>query len=381
MESENLGKKKRIVFGGFILLGGLLLLAIIFGPKQKEKENSVIGTENYSEQNTVDEKFQDNIVDNLDDVQDEDFQRSMLPYLTNYQYSDLVKKNVVLQYLKENPRDPLIQKAYSNGRYSLYSYLNDLDEETIDVIIFDNLKSLWTPADYINNYKEEFAIIDIVIINKHPNVVKEIRNLLATNLDNWRYLINGVNFLTRNSLLDSTSAIEIQNYVYDKYNYDQLEERISKIDSELKEPREKFSETNRVTDRVISLNGFMIAKLNNYSYEIRVNGSPAILETLVSEFSSRGWFTINAVRNGNKSVPVKEEYGSFTQSWPVYIEVDQEKVDERNRELSDLKHEISDLSKERESAIVKSKKLSNRILDSNKRQAKLKEILLGVKQS
>lgn len=381
MQSENFEKKKRIVFGGFFVLGGLLLLALIIGPRKKTNENSEIKTEIHLDQNTVDENFQDNIVDNLDDVQDEDFQRSMLPYLTNYQYSDLVKKNVVLRYLKENPRDPLIQKAYSNGRYSLYSYLNDLDEATIDVIIFDNLKSLWTPADYINNYKEEFAIIDIVIINKHPNVVKEIRNLLATNLDNWRYLINGVNFLTRNSLLDSTSAIEIQNYVYDKYNYDQLEERISKIDSELKELREKFSETNRVTDRVISLNGFMIAKLNNYSYEIRVNGSPAILETLVSEFSSRGWFTINAVRNGNKSVPVKEEYGSFTQSWPVYIEVDQEKVDERNRELSDLKHEISDLSNERESAIVKSKKLSNRILDSNKRQTKLKEILLGVKQS
>ncbi|MCB1060307.1 MAG: hypothetical protein KDB65_08745 [Calditrichaeota bacterium] len=90
-----------------------------------------------------------------------------------------------------------------------------------------------------------------------------------------------------------------------------------------------------------SLTAYMIANTGYRQYEIALpeqtylgrmpSDRHAVLITKQSSFESTGWFTIRVRRLDNSVVKLREEFGSFNQTWPVYEEVSDEEISNYNR--------------------------------------------------
>ncbi|HEY3294031.1 MAG TPA: hypothetical protein VGL38_01180 [bacterium] len=87
-----------------------------------------------------------------------------------------------------------------------------------------------------------------------------------------------------------------------------------------------------------SLEAFMIANVGWGQYEVALpqytyygrlpSERHAVLFTKETSFQSKGWFNLSVRRLQDSEVRLKEDYGSFNQTWPVYEEVTSQEVSE-----------------------------------------------------
>jgi peptidoglycan hydrolase CwlO-like protein len=90
----------------------------------------------------------------------------------------------------------------------------------------------------------------------------------------------------------------------------------------------------------------------DYYFGEMPSGNHAILMTTTVSFTSKGWFTINARRLTDVPIQLNQEFGGFTQNWPVYQEVTDSDVADQNakiQQLSDLNGQINDLQQQKAS--------------------------------
>ena len=115
-----------------------------------------------------------------------------------------------------------------------------------------------------------------------------------------------------------------------------LEAEVTRLEGGLVEARSKL-----LTDNIATLHAFMVAEQSPHFYEIALAdyvgwGTPipsarhAILMTTETTFTSKGWFRISAQRVTEVPIKLKEEFGSFTQAWPVYSEVTSSQIADRD---------------------------------------------------
>jgi len=113
---------------------------------------------------------------------------------------------------------------------------------------------------------------------------------------------------------------------------------------------------------------WIVGQHDGGDYEIIVDpwgwdgGQRALLTTFSTEFTSRGNARIRVIKGFDSSVRVKEEFGGFKQSWPVYIE--DTGYDERVAKVGRLRKEIKDL-KDSIEIMQKSKNSSLETLDKS----------------
>jgi peptidyl-prolyl cis-trans isomerase B (cyclophilin B) len=92
-----------------------------------------------------------------------------------------------------------------------------------------------------------------------------------------------------------------------------------------------------------TLEAFMVANVGYGQYEIALRASNywgrtpsdnhAVLFTKESSFQSKGWFTLRVRRLADSEVRLKEDFGSFNQTWPVYEEVTEKDIASNEKDL------------------------------------------------
>jgi len=111
-----------------------------------------------------------------------------------------------------------------------------------------------------------------------------------------------------------------------------------------------------------SLTAYMIADVGLGQYEIALpeltywgrvpSKTHAVLVATQTSFQSTGWFTIRAKRLDDSVVRLKEEFGSFNQSWPVYVEITDHDIAEYNQQTAQLQSKVDSLEWARETTIT-----------------------------
>lgn len=325
--------------------------------------------------------FKASIIDKLNDVEDKEFQRNMFYYLTNYVH-DETKLKVIRQYLKANPNEKLIKEAFSKLGTPILIYASKLESNAFKTIVFGNLGLLNNPDGYLKDYVAKYyASVDKVIVRDHPELVVGIRDYIANNYQNEEMLRKGISFLKANELINLNFAEDIIESFNDKSNKLELSSKISRIKRRLSDIKDLLKEETDEYNKILTIRGYMVADIKNDSYEIRVNGAPAVLHTDINIYKSKGWFTTNVIRNGSTSVQLKEEYGNFNQSWPVYEEVSQDSKDEQLQEIYNLKNKVKDLRNEMESVQTKLNNVKARLESFSKKYPNPIKLIRGDKQS
>jgi len=149
--------------------------------------------------------------------------------------------------------------------------------------------------------------------------------------------INDPNGITRlPELLDEISNAE--NDISEK------EEEIVKMQEKIQQTEKDLEIQVNSNNNIITLEAFIAAQIGSGKYEILLpNGDRAILTTFINKYDRQGWTTLNAKKMYDEEVVLKEEYGGFTQKWPVYMEVgtpDEDKVYELEEMIYDYKEEL-----------------------------------------
>ncbi len=147
---------------------------------------------------------------------------------------------------------------------------------------------------------------------------------------------------------------------------------VPRLESELESRKAEPIKTQNLEAFMVAdvgFSGYEIA-LAQYTYLGRVPSEKhAVLFTKNTTFTSKGWFTLRVRRLPDSEVRLKEEYGSFNQTWPVYEEVTEEELrinEATMRELGskrDSVHWARNLATEEVLGIAKMKKELQRILD------------------
>ncbi|MEN6462413.1 MAG: hypothetical protein ABFC94_13740 [Syntrophomonas sp.] len=261
----------------------------------------------------------------------------------------------------------LVGKNYSvksvNKIYNLYE-----DEKQTE--LRSELKKLLALAPKVLLYEEINKKISQVKVsgNDFPKYFSEVMTLTPTYENEVREMVT---VSIRKNLSECTSedsfcGIEVLLDYWDKYgnadkkverdnllkaidNYDSLDGRQIGIKNEIQKNNDKISSASQEIQKInnsesiyITLSAYMVRKIDDDNYEISLpqyNGyfgelpssNHAILKTVSTTFQSKGWFTIKAISEGTMPVDIKEEYGGFTQDWPVYIEVPDSTLDHQNK--------------------------------------------------
>jgi hypothetical protein len=118
-----------------------------------------------------------------------------------------------------------------------------------------------------------------------------------------------------------------------------IESIFTELDSakeEIVSNREDVDITKKLIAETFILNGLIIAQQSTGAYEIAVNGERALLIS-ETQFTTRGLFTLSVRKTTEMPVQLKDEYGGFTQNWPLYVEENlQEDKVRLNEEMSTL---------------------------------------------
>lgn len=193
------------------------------------------------------------------------------------------------------------------------------------------------------------------------------------------------------SLADNKDIDSIDNILTATNNYNVFDTYFTKsISGEIADIRNGKNEENGIDNNISQLNGqantlndtinqfsyfslhaFMVAEDSPNIYEIALpeynyylgkipSSNHAILKTTTISYSSKGWLTINAKRIIDIPIQLKQEYGGFTQNWPVYQEVTDSDIAANNskiQQLSNLNAQINDLKQQKASIDEKNNNL------------------------
>jgi vacuolar-type H+-ATPase subunit I/STV1 len=136
----------------------------------------------------------------------------------------------------------------------------------------------------------------------------------------------------------------------------QIQTEIEDIESQINSANQDIASAQKYLNenKVINLTAFMVSVLEGNYYEIALlrwsyygaipSENHAILLTKETTFNSKGKFTMTVRKTGiDLPIKLKEDFGSFTQEWTVYEEVDSETkrtISEKKKLIADKKSEI-----------------------------------------
>lgn len=133
---------------------------------------------------------------------------------------------------------------------------------------------------------------------------------------------------------------------------------------------------NTVPVKTQMLEAYMVADVGFGGYEIALaqytywgkvaSESHAVLFTKSTSFGSKGWFNLRVRRLPDSEVKLKEEFGSFNQTWPVFEEVTDEDLRINDSTIRDLAAKLDSLKWARNAATEEVLKIAwmKRELDS-----------------
>jgi len=116
--------------------------------------------------------------------------------------------------------------------------------------------------------------------------------------------------------------------LYDKQtqNIRNLEETTSAAETSLVELESELAEVMDRLNRSFLLDFWVAAQTSYKQYEIVLDNwgygraQHAILRTIDTEYTTTGYARLYVLKGFDEEVQIKEDYGGFTQSWPVFIE-------------------------------------------------------------
>ena len=144
-------------------------------------------------------------------------------------------------------------------------------------------------------------------------------------------------------------------------NIAQIKKEIEELNDDIYATQQYINENS-----YISLKAYMISQLEPNVYEIALPESSywgdvpsgtrrAILKTVNTSYASKGWLFIDVRYLGEETVTLKEEYGSFAQQWPIYVEVsmsekeyllqNKDSLTSNRKELSEKNNQIDTIAK------------------------------------
>lgn len=211
------------------------------------------------------------------------------------------------------------------------------------------------------------------ILSKRP--VAEADSILHVALARIQGTSNDVKTLVSNTLLFSFFHKEAYPKFYDVYrmisscgelisNFKTVDAQLTNSQSRLDRLEASLAEKVERNRESFMLDCWIVAQAANGKYEIIVDTwsgiGRAYLQTLFTEFSSRGNTRIRVFHHGYERVSVREEFGGFNQSWPVFLE--DVGYDVRRESISTLRNDIWEL-KESMRTLRNAKEDSQRALD------------------
>lgn len=99
----------------------------------------------------------------------------------------------------------------------------------------------------------------------------------------------------------------------------------------LSEAKSQLNQLHTTESQYLTLEGFIVGDVGNSQYEFAFpeynyfgrlpSLKHGLLQTLGTTYQSKGWFSLRVTKLTTTPVKLKEEYGNFTQDWPLYMEV------------------------------------------------------------
>lgn len=216
-----------------------------------------------------------------------------------------------------------------------------------------------------------------------------------------KYTMNEIrNVIKDNNLYSASEAAEfLQKYCLatklklDQQNNALVEELISYVPlvSEIKMKQESIASLVRNSNQLKlqikeykKLNAYMVSQIElnqerGYAlYEIALprydeyfgklpSENHALLMTIQTTFSSKGWFTLSVTKTSQIPMDLKEEFGGFTQTWDFYVEVSSNEIYENDQKKNQIKEIEKELNKYK-------KQLETQKANLNKKEIKIKKL-------
>ncbi len=167
---------------------------------------------------------------------------------------------------------------------------------------------------------------------------------------------------------DQTEAIE-----HEAVTIRDLASQYDELQAKLKSDQDDYDEQSAPRPQPFLLTGFIVAQRGDLPiYEIIPDSGPprALLFCFNTQFQSRGRFALRVTRGGEIPVQLKEEFGDFTQSWPVFSEVTSEEDEEAADLPGELQQKAQNIAKEKADVAVLLSQISAAIakFDANTNQ-------------
>lgn len=152
---------------------------------------------------------------------------------------------------------------------------------------------------------------------------------------------------------------------------------LDQIEETIQETREELKDKQTAVSNSFVLHFWVVGQHDNGDYEIDLNpygyGSQrAILKTFSVDYSSRGHASLRVMKLWDEPVRVKEEFGGFSQNWPVYIEdksyySNQEETAELRANIDSYEAKRQDLNRSIPEIRAALQRLQGEILDDAQR--------------
>jgi hypothetical protein len=223
---------------------------------------------------------------------------------------------------------------------------NSFDKELVhysDSLLQSALYSENYPLGYkILKIRSEFIVPDSVIVNIRPLI-----ELIVTEPNSF------------SSVKSINSQIQLVVAELSKLDadYNEIAKRVEEESNNINSFKEELEKTEYYW-----ISGIVVSEYSPRIYEVNIYGADtrAILNTNNTLFQTKGYFEMRVKKTGNYPMKIKDQYGGFTQVWPIYEELTSK--DESNYNF--LNHSIEKSEKN----IRQLEKFSNPNSYSNRKQ-------------
>ena len=175
----------------------------------------------------------------------------------------------------------------------------------------------------ISKYREE------LISNRYDNSIEILRSYEDVVGKNQNKTIDHAMDALNNFLNAKKEIAELNTSI--NSNKTQIDEQGKNI----QEAKDSYITIKNDQSKTFSLYAFMVGKTGNFEYEIDINGQRAILMAFHTQFKSKGYFNIQVRKMMDLPVKIKEEFGGFDQTWPMFAEVDVQNDQQELQKASD----------------------------------------------
>lgn len=286
-------------------------------------------------------------------------------YLNNLKYLNIFNSEVedldIINELNELKNKQKVKGdiLFNRGHYS--KAVNIYSEYIKNSGGFDKLKDeylLCIKKSFINDDLNEY----LLTVENLMNNIKDQDIIKDKQIEN---LQKNINHLSNQEKEFQKEVLEIYNF---KKSMKEIKSDISSDQNHVNYIKNEIKEINEKINNHKLLYGYIVQKVDNDQYEVinLLNREHVILETSFTEFIRKGKFKMWVIRLGSEEVVVES---GFSERWPVYVEVKEDKIEKMNEKIEVKQKEI----KETKNDIEKKTRLINQLNDVEKEKEKLKQ--------